>query len=83
MQTGREQLQAWIKRSKMKQIEAAEFLGVSDVLISQWLSGIRRPSLDLAVRLREYTGIPEGSWVLTEQNKTPEPVAANDSTSTV
>jgi DNA-binding transcriptional regulator YdaS (Cro superfamily) len=39
--------------------------GVSSALISQIISGNRRPSLDLAVRIARLTGgaVPVDSWV--------------------
>lgn len=64
MQSGRRQLRAWIERAKLNQTKTADLLGVSDVLISQWLNGVRTPSLELAVKIQDQTGIPAGSWVL-------------------
>jgi len=67
----------------MNQTEAAEFLGVSKVLISQWLKGVRTPSLDMAVKIQQHTGIQEESWLLTEVSTTPESVSADADKSTV
>ncbi len=66
MQSGRERLKAWIERSKMNQSEAAVVLGVHEVVLSQWLTGARKPGLDNAHRIEEVTGIATQSWLLTD-----------------
>ena len=66
MQSGRERLKAWIERGKMNQSEAAVVLGVHEVVLSQWLTGARKPGLDNAHLIEEVTGISTESWLLTE-----------------
>lgn len=66
MQSGREQLHAWIGRRfqnvRGKQREAARLLGVDQSYLSQILSGVRRPGLDTAIRFERATGIPVEAW---------------------
>jgi len=69
MQLGREQLAAWRERSKLKQYELARLLEITDAYLSQVLSGKRRPSLLIAVRIERETGIPVSSWVPTRLGK--------------
>lgn len=59
------------------QRDFARLLGVSDVVVSQWLKALRTPSLDMAVRIRQHTGITEESWLLTTLSVTDESVAAS------
>lgn len=69
MRSGRERLRAWIERSKVKDYEAAEILGVNPVVLSQWLGGARTPGLDNAVKIEQATGVSVESWLLTEEHK--------------
>jgi len=64
MQSGRERLRDWITRSKVKDYEAADILGVNNVVLSQWLSGSRKPGLDNAVKIEQVTGVSVESWLL-------------------
>ena len=77
MESGRQQLRAWIDRAKLNQRKAARLLGVTDVLISQWLSGIRTPSLEKAIDLERHTGIQPESWLLTTVSESAESVRAD------
>ncbi|MCR9236181.1 MAG: helix-turn-helix domain-containing protein [Alphaproteobacteria bacterium] len=47
------------------QLDVSRQLGVSQAYLSQLLSGQRRPSLELAVRIEQMTGgtVPASSWV--------------------
>jgi transcriptional regulator with XRE-family HTH domain len=63
MQHGREQLAAWLRRSKLKQCDFARQIHITDAYLSQVLSGKRRPSLPIAVRIEDQTGIPVRSWL--------------------
>jgi transcriptional regulator with XRE-family HTH domain len=38
--------------------DVAEELGVSQSALSSYLSGVRVPSREIALRIRDYTGIP-------------------------
>jgi transcriptional regulator with XRE-family HTH domain len=77
MKNGRERLRDWITRSKVNQTQAAKILGISDVVLSQWLSGGRTPDLKNAVKLEQLTGVSVESWLLTEVPNTAEPVSAD------
>lgn len=79
-QTGRARLRAWITRGKFdSDRQAAETLGVHPVVLSQWLSGTRRPDLDNAVRIEQITGIAVESWLQTDlsDDSGPDPVSAD------
>lgn len=65
MQSGRQRLRKWIERSKVNQNEAAEILSVHPVVLSQWLSGARKPGLESAIMIARVTGISVESWLLT------------------
>lgn len=76
-QTGRARLRDWIERGKFtSDRQAAETLGVHPVVLSQWLSGTRRPDLDNAVKIERATGIAVESWLLNEVIDTEAPVPA-------
>ena len=64
---GRLRLREWIDRSKFaSDKQAAETLGVHPVVLSQWMSGARRPDLDNAVLIEQATGISVESWLLSD-----------------
>lgn len=63
MQTGRVQLAAYQRRSRLKQYELARLLSLDGGHLSQILSGKRRPSLVIATRIQDLTGVPATSWV--------------------
>lgn len=58
-------LRAWITRSRRSTTEVAAGLGISAAALSHLCLGTRRPSLGLAVRIHELTGIPAKAWVST------------------
>jgi transcriptional regulator with XRE-family HTH domain len=62
IETGRDRLAAWIQRSKLKQVEAADIIGMDQTQVSLILNGKRRPSLDNAVKIERATGIPVHVW---------------------
>jgi hypothetical protein len=62
MQAGSVQLQAWCVRRFKTRGEAAEFLGLDLSLLGKFINGTRRPKLELAVTLRNLTGIPVEAW---------------------
>ena len=64
---GRLRLREWVDRSKFdSDKQAAETLGVHPVVLSQWMTGTRRPDLDNAVLIEQVTGIAVESWLLNE-----------------
>lgn len=50
-------LAAWFERSGFKQREVAERLGITEGHLSLIVNGKRQPSLTLAVKISELTGI--------------------------
>lgn len=62
----RERLAAWIERSKLTQVETARQLALDQTTLSKILAGDRRPSLEVAVRMHDLTGIPPDAWVPTD-----------------
>lgn len=58
-------LRAWITRSGRTSTEVAAALRISAAQLSHIVMGTRRPSLALAVRLHDVTGIPVAAWVRT------------------
>ena len=67
---GRERLRQWIDRSKLEDFEAAEQIGLHRAQLSHILNGIRRPGLDVALRIERATGIPVEAWAPIEQDET-------------
>ena len=63
MQTGRALLRSWLKRSEMLQRDFAGEISITEAYLSQVLSGKRRPSLPISVRIEDRTGIPVRSWL--------------------
>lgn len=59
---GARELRAWIRRSGLKQVEAARRFGVTQSELSRWLSGERVPTLAKAVIVEAETGILERAW---------------------
>lgn len=66
---GRALLREWLDRSKQNQGELAAALGISDPYLSQILSGLRRPKLELLMAIEAKTGVPVTSWVDTRRGK--------------
>lgn len=61
MLSARERLRKW--RGSRSQAEVAELLEVEQARVSKLESGkYRRPSLTLALRIQEVTGIPAKQW---------------------
>jgi len=56
-------LQAWVRRRKKTKKEIAEEFGISAPYLSMILSGARTPSLTVAARLEDVTGIPAREFV--------------------
>lgn len=69
MQTGPEQLKAWIDRRFKNQREAVAYLGIpgiDEVVLSKVLNAGRRPELEKLVIIEEKTGIPVRAWVTSQ-----------------
>lgn len=66
--SGRERLRDWIERTKVKDYEAADLIGINPVVLSQYLSGSRTPGLDSAVKIEQVTGVSVESWLLTPES---------------
>lgn len=56
-------LREWRKREGLKQSGAAARLGIKIPTLSRFETGKRTPSLSMAVRLSEQTGIPVDRFV--------------------
>lgn len=62
MVAGHKMLRDWLKRTERKGREVADSLGITHGYLSQLLHGVRRPSVDVALRIQETTGISVASW---------------------
>ncbi len=62
MNKGHQLLADWRRRSNINQRDLARQLGVSDGYLSQILSGLRRPKLELLIAIEGVTGVPVSSW---------------------
>lgn len=62
MLTVTERFSRWLQLSRRSQADLARELGRNRSVISQWKYGVKRPTLDDAVRLEAITGIPAGAW---------------------
>jgi transcriptional regulator with XRE-family HTH domain len=58
-------LREWRRKAKMSQIELAAKIGVHQVTVSRWETGVERPAFDTAAALEKMTGgkVKMGSWV--------------------
>lgn len=72
---GRARLSEWIQRRALTHQAAADELGFTRPFITLLLSGMRRPSLEVAFRIQHVTGIPAESWVSTDGDETEHAVA--------
>jgi transcriptional regulator with XRE-family HTH domain len=52
------------------QTRLSEEIGAASGLVSRWLRGPRRPSLEMALRLEKALGIPVGAWEKTSTAST-------------
>jgi transcriptional regulator with XRE-family HTH domain len=66
MQSGPEQLKAWMDRAKKNQAETATYLGMDFTYISQIVNGVRTPGLRNALIIERNTGIPVEAWADSE-----------------
>ena len=60
-------LNRWMVRSGRTKVSVAISLGISPQMMSALLSGQRRPSLQLAERLRILVGIPVRAWLAEDE----------------
>jgi hypothetical protein len=80
VQSGAEQLRAWIKRMKLNNVQAAEYLaipGLDDVVLNKVLNAGRRPELEKLDKIEQKTGIPIRAWLATQLDKA-EPVGVGN-----
>lgn len=78
VQSGSEQLKAWIEKRFDSQREAVDYLGIpgiDEVVLSKILNAGRRPELEKLAIIEEKTGIPLRAWVTSSQDES-ETVAA-------
>ena len=61
--TGPAELAAWLKRSQRTSTQLAAQLSISRPYMSQLLTGKRTPSMELAARIFEVTGVPMIAWL--------------------
>jgi transcriptional regulator with XRE-family HTH domain len=61
--TGAERLRASMAANGWSQGELAGRLRVPQATVSRWLSGERKPTLEMLDRIREVTGIPFEAWL--------------------
>ena len=61
--TAGDRLAAWLGRTKLTQYDLADSLGVSQGQVSSIVTGRRKPSLDLAIKIERLAGIPASAWV--------------------
>lgn len=66
MTAGRDQLRAWLVRSKLNQVQGARALSLTETYMSLLLSGHRKPGRDNAIKLERLTGVPVEAWSATE-----------------
>lgn len=79
MQSGPEQLKAWIERGRFTQRTAATFLGFDETYVSQLTNKKRTPGLDNALLIERKTGIPVEAWASPILDKSEASVGADDS----
>lgn len=70
MNRGRRLLREWLTRSRMSQKDFAAKLDVTEPYLSQILSGLRRPKLEILMAIEAETGVPVESWAATRDGKT-------------
>lgn len=63
-------MDAWRRRSKQDQRTLARALGITDGYLSQILSGLRRPKLELLIKIEDLTGVPVSSWAELRRGRT-------------
>lgn len=62
MSAGRK-LEAWLSARGMRRDFFATLVGIKPQTLNGLIVGIRKPSLDLAVRIEDQTGIAPRDWV--------------------
>lgn len=68
METGRARLRDWLRKTHTVQRELAHRLDISDAYLSQILSGLRRPKLELLHLIEDVAGVPVSSWLETPRS---------------
>jgi transcriptional regulator with XRE-family HTH domain len=70
----------WLDRSKLQQKDLAAKVAITDAYLSQVLSGLRRPSLEILIRIEDVSGVPVASWADIVIGEPDEPSADDDAT---
>lgn len=61
-----ERFRGWFERAQLSAAEVARDLGVDASYVSHLRAGRRVPSLVIAARIEQLTGIPARAWVTSE-----------------
>ena len=61
--SARDELREWLARQNMTGVALAGRVGIQPPMISMLINGVRVPSLSVAARIEDVTGIPARSWV--------------------
>lgn len=61
-----DELRQWMERAEKTHPDVAEAFGVTQAHIRHLLTGGRTPSLALALRIADVTGIPVAAWAREE-----------------
>lgn len=74
MQRARDRLKAWRDSKKLNQTQAAELLDVWQGTWAAWESGLKRPSIEMLVRIEELTKgsrfrVRPEDWVETDDER--------------
>ena len=60
--SGPDELRAWIERQGLTQAAAAKVIGVLPIYLWRWMFRKGKPSLAMALRLQDATGISARAW---------------------
>jgi transcriptional regulator with XRE-family HTH domain len=59
---GSDRLAEWLRQSRLKAYELARLLRIKPATLSKIMVGHRLPTLAIALRIADTTGIPVNSW---------------------
>jgi len=66
---GQARLLRWLERSGLNRHEFSQLIHADPSTVTKILSGIRRPSFDIAVQIEMETGIPVKAWASRRTDK--------------
>ena len=69
MQSGARLLREWIERRGYNQRQTADLLNLHESMVSMLVNAARIPTLHMAVKIEELTGIPVKVWSSSADNK--------------